>query len=129
MGSSLNGGEIILLNGELGAGKTTFVQGLAKGLGIDASITSPTFILMRTYTIPKYMDKVATHLYHVDLYRLEDNVDEEIENLGVFDLWSKGNSIFVVEWANKLEQTPKKSTSVSIEVLENDKRLFHILNK
>lgn len=70
-GASLKGGEVLALSGDLGAGKTTFVQGLAEGLGIDERIMSPTFLLMREHGI-----KFGGKLYHVDLYRLESNVEQ-----------------------------------------------------
>jgi tRNA threonylcarbamoyladenosine biosynthesis protein TsaE len=122
MGHSLIGGEIIFLKGELGAGKTTFVQGLSQGLGIEASITSPTFILMRSYQLPEKTDRLAKTLYHVDLYRLEQNVDEEARNLGIFDLWGKQDTIFVIEWADKLKTIPGNVQEIFLETITNDSR-------
>src|SRR5688572_26135307 len=83
-GAGLKGGEILALSGDLGAGKTTFVQGLAEGLGITDRVMSPTFLLMREHPV-----KFGGKLYHIDLYRLENNVDQEVENLGVTDYWEK----------------------------------------
>src|SRR3972149_1991176 len=73
--------HVLALKGELGSGKTTFVQGLAKGLGVKKRITSPTFILMREYAI-SHQPLAISYLYHVDLYRLEGDLSREIENLG-----------------------------------------------
>lgn len=96
IGSSLKGGEILALVGELGAGKTTFIQGLAKGLGIKNKIVSPTFILMRSY-------KEKFNFYHLDLYRLENNVENEVRELGLFDIWKRKENIIAIEWSEKIE--------------------------
>lgn len=106
-GASLKKGGVLALVGDLGAGKTTFVQGLAKGLGIKERITSPTFILVRSYQAQK---KGISNLYHVDLYRLEKNVSEEIENLGLPEVWADKNNLVVVEWAERARETLPKGT-------------------
>ncbi len=103
IGASLKGGEIIALTGNLGAGKTTFVQGLAQGLGIEDRVTSPTFILMREY-------HGALNLYHLDMYRLENNFWEEIRNLGLTDLWGKEGNVVIVEWAEKIKEYMPENT-------------------
>jgi len=101
----------------LGSGKTTFVQGLAKGLGIEKKIISPTFILMRTYG----------NLYHVDLYRLEGNVAEEAKNLGLTDIWGKKDNIVVIEWAEKIKEIiPKKAKWIKFENIGEDERKITI---
>lgn len=103
--------------GDLGAGKTSFVQGLAKGLGINQPIVSPTFILMRSYN----------NLYHLDLYRLEGELSMEIENLGLQDLWGKKGNIVVIEWAEKIrELLPKKTIWIDFQDLGEDKRKISI---
>ena len=126
VGSSLKGSEVIFLKGELGAGKTTFVQGLSEGLGIEHTITSPTFILMRSYSLPEKKDRTAKTLYHVDLYRLEHDVDREAQNLGIFDLWTKPESVFVIEWADRLNTLPSGILEVSLEVIDIDTRKITI---
>ncbi|RLC30881.1 tRNA (adenosine(37)-N6)-threonylcarbamoyltransferase complex ATPase subunit type 1 TsaE, partial [Candidatus Woesebacteria bacterium] len=75
--ADLKGGETLALTGELGSGKTTFIQGLAEGLGVKGRIISPTFILMRKYEASK------SDFYHIDFYRLEDDLENEIKNLGI----------------------------------------------
>ena len=112
--ASLTGGETIALIGELGAGKTTFAQGLAQGLGIEGRIVSPTFILMRTYG----------NLYHIDLYRLEKDIDEEVKNLGLTDIWGKKENIVVVEWAEKItEMLPENTIWINFEILDNGRKI------
>lgn len=103
--------------GDLGAGKTTFVQGLAQGLGIKAKIISPTFILMRHYG----------NLYHLDLYRLEDDVWGEVVNLGAPDFWEKNGNIFVIEWAEKIkDHLPKETIWINFEQISDSERKINI---
>ncbi|MFZ5933135.1 MAG: tRNA (adenosine(37)-N6)-threonylcarbamoyltransferase complex ATPase subunit type 1 TsaE [Patescibacteria group bacterium] len=120
--NKLNGGEILALTGELGSGKTTFVQGLAEGLGIKGRIISPTFILMRKYQIPD--TKYQIHFfYHIDLYRLEENLEQEIKNLGVFDILGERGNIAVIEWAEKIKDLiPESATWIKFESLGQNKR-------
>lgn len=84
-------GGVIALLGPLGAGKTTFVQGLAEGFGIDERILSPSFVLHRQHG----------RLHHIDLYRLEDQ--QPLSELGLMDILEDSTSIVVIEWAEKLE--------------------------
>ena len=87
----LKQGDLLLLTGEIGAGKTTFIQFLAKHLGVKENVTSPSFVLHTIY------DSGRVPLSHVDLYRL--NSDAEVENLGFEDYYD--SSITVVEWADR----------------------------
>ncbi len=117
LGSSLKGGEVLALIGDLGSGKTTFIQGLAKGLGITQRIISPTFIIMRTYN----------NFHHVDLYRLEGNLKGELNNLGITDLWGKEKNIFAIEWAEKIsELLPKKAIRIKFENIDETTRKIRI---
>lgn len=95
LGKVLSGGETIALCGELGSGKTTFVRGLAKGLGIPPDmVSSPSFLL-----IQEYPGKLK--LYHVDFYRLDDLQD--IELIGIRELWRE-DAVVAIEWADKMPQ-------------------------
>ena len=118
--------HVIALSGDLGSGKTTFVQGVARGLGIKGRIISPTFILMRRYPVQKA--KNETHnLYHVDLYRLEGSIDQEILNLGLPYVWSEPTNIVVIEWAEKIEKLiPAGAFWIKFEQLEGNKRKIFI---
>ena len=113
--AELKEGPILALTGDLGSGKTTFVQGFAKGLGFKGKIISPTFILMRKYP----------HFYHVDLYRLEKNVWEEIRNLGIEDIWDDPKNVVVIEWAEKIkDRIPASAKWIKFENLgENDRKI------
>jgi len=110
--------SIIALTGDLGSGKTTFVQGFVKGLGVRKRIISPTFILMRTYKAKK-----KNTLYHLDLYRIESNFEKEIENLGVKDLWKEEKNILIIEWAEKIKNLlPDDTIWIKFEYLSDGQR-------
>ncbi|MBU0776901.1 tRNA (adenosine(37)-N6)-threonylcarbamoyltransferase complex ATPase subunit type 1 TsaE [Patescibacteria group bacterium] len=114
---NLKGGETLALTGELGSGKTTFIQGLAEGFGIKGRIISPTFILMRKYVASKF------DFYHIDFYRLEDGLENEVKNLGVDDTWGKNDNVVAIEWAEKIENVlPQEVIWIRFENLGEDKR-------
>ncbi|MBC7363162.1 MAG: tRNA (adenosine(37)-N6)-threonylcarbamoyltransferase complex ATPase subunit type 1 TsaE [Candidatus Aminicenantes bacterium] len=119
VGQSLSGKEVIYLTGELGAGKTVFVRGLAAGLGVEdeSSVCSPSFTLVNVY-------QGCLPLYHVDLYRLED--EEEIADLGLEDYLGEG--VMAIEWSEKMGQAFRgiKKLEVSIEVISQEKRKITI---
>lgn len=96
LASLLKGGEILTLEGPLGSGKTCFVKGLAQGLGIKTQITSPTFVLMRSYHFGKKKGRV---FYHFDLYRLKKS--GELLELGFPDVLRNPQSIIAIEWPEK----------------------------
>ena len=95
LGKSIIKPTVITLTGDLGAGKTTFVQGLAKGLGVPQRIISPTFIIIREYVLkPKVKDTNIDMFYHVDLYRLQTQKD--VESTGLLDIIKQNKSIIVI---------------------------------
>ena len=102
--SRLPPGAVVLLWGDLGAGKTAFVRGMAAGLGIDpAEVSSPTFTLVQEYRGPRT-------LFHVDLYRLEA---PETEDLGLEEL-AAGDAVVAIEWADRLRRQPDGAIRVEI---------------
>lgn len=112
-----NLGEInfVALFGDLGSGKTSFVQGLAKPLGVKERIISPTFIIVRNHEL-----KNKT-FYHIDLYRLENKGD--IKGLGLKEIFADSNNLVAVEWAEKIKEIlPNKRAEVYFENLGKDKR-------
>ena len=128
--ANLKGGETLALVGDLGSGKTTFVQGLAEGLGIDGRVTSPTFILMREHELP-VDDKPSNigKLYHLDLYRLEKNIKREVEDLGLPDIWEKGEDVVVVEWAEKAKEVfPENTIWINFDYINENERKIVIKN-
>ena len=106
---------MIALTGDLGAGKTTFVQGFAEGLGIKARIVSPTFIIMRTYRVDGKSHRFH-NFYHLDFYRIE-GTEEDVESLGLTEVWNAPGSVVVVEWAEKIKDfLPTGTIWINFEV-------------
>ena len=107
----LRPGDVLTLEGDLGAGKTTFTKGIATGLGITRMLSSPTFTIVKEYegTMP---------LYHMDVYRLEGSE----EDIG-FDEYFHGNGIAVVEWAQFIEDfLPHERLNITINYLDEESR-------
>lgn len=132
LGELFVGGELVLLDGQLGMGKTTFTQGLAKGMGITEVISSPTFTLLKEYqgqlcpgvASPSEKDRPSLQLgpalYHFDLYRLDDA--EEILDLG-FEDYFYGTGVCVVEWADKADLLwPPERLRIQMKLLSETKR-------
>lgn len=112
--------RVVCLYGELGSGKTTFVQGFAKGLGITSRLLSPTFIIVRRYKIPKS----PVFLYHLDLYRVEEN---DLEELAISDIFSDPRSFVVIEWAEKLASwLPEKRLDIRFSVLPDGRHTISV---
>ncbi|MGI8420443.1 MAG: tRNA (adenosine(37)-N6)-threonylcarbamoyltransferase complex ATPase subunit type 1 TsaE [Candidatus Levyibacteriota bacterium] len=122
----LKSGEVLALYGDLGAGKTTFMQGLAQGLGITKNIISPTFIIMRTYSVGTGDPGTGiSTLYHLDLYRIE--TEAEAIDLGLLDLMNDPQNIVAIEWPDKIENIlPENSLAIYFEYLGDDKRKIRI---
>jgi tRNA threonylcarbamoyladenosine biosynthesis protein TsaE len=127
LGELLQGGELILLDGELGTGKTTLAQGLAQGMGIRENVNSPTFTLLKEYT-GQPRSRITTGdllhrgpaLYHFDLYRLDNS--EEIVDLGFEDYFFSGG-VCVVEWAEKAGSFwPAEHLSIRMKIMSETKR-------
>jgi len=122
--SSTRGGEVICLDGELGAGKTTFTQGLLKGLKIKGPYTSPTFLIMKQYQPhPNPLlikEREINGAYHFDAYRVEA---QDILNLGFEEILSNKKNIIIIEWASRIEKIiPKNSLHINFEWLDENKR-------
>ncbi|MGC9610662.1 MAG: tRNA (adenosine(37)-N6)-threonylcarbamoyltransferase complex ATPase subunit type 1 TsaE [Minisyncoccia bacterium] len=101
---------VIGLKGELGAGKTTFIQGFAEGLGIKNKITSPTFVIFRKYKIPRHKLTVNDHefFYHMDAYRIEKI--SELNPLEFKKIMTLPGGIIVIEWPEKIKKVLLKNT-------------------
>lgn len=111
LGSLLQEGDVLTLEGDLGAGKTTFTKGLAKGLDIKRTVNSPTFTIVKEY-------KGRLPLYHLDVYRLEDS-DEDIG----FDEYFYGKGVSVIEWAHFIEDyLPAERLDIQLFYLEGNER-------
>jgi tRNA threonylcarbamoyladenosine biosynthesis protein TsaE len=113
--------RIFCLWGELGSGKTTFVRGLAKGLGINSRLLSPTFIIVRRYDVPKTL-KV---LYHMDLYRMRGYAD--IEGLGFADMLADSDALVVIEWPDRLGTLlPQRRIDAHFAALDDGRHSINI---
>lgn len=112
LGELVKPGDVITLEGDLGAGKTAFTKGLAKGMGIRKNVNSPTFTIMKEYRDGRLP------LYHMDVYRMEDSD----EDLG-FDEFFEGEGVTVVEWAHLIqEQLPHDRLGIRILRVEDESR-------
>lgn len=120
--SSYPQGRILCLYGDLGSGKTTFIQGISKSLGIEKPVPSPTFIIVRQYDIDI---KLYKYFYHIDLYRLDKNADLMV--LGLSDFFTDKSSLVAIEWADKLEKMkPSNCLEIYFSILDSNKRRIEI---
>lgn len=113
---------VLALEGDLGGGKTTFVQGLTRGLGLKDSITSPSFVLIRRYPIEFQVSSFMIYdLYHIDCYRL--NKPWQLQELGFEEIINNPKNIVVIEWAESVEEImPKDKTVIKFEWVDENKR-------
>jgi tRNA threonylcarbamoyladenosine biosynthesis protein TsaE len=145
--AKLNPGDILAFYGNLGSGKTTFIQGLAKGFGIEKRIISPTFIIVRTYDLnlksqtpnPKSQDlksniqeqrtknkeqRMGT-FYHIDLYRTQGKND--LLSVGIDQIINEKNAFVAIEWVEKMgDLLPKKRIELHFKYIDEDKREIRI---
>lgn len=116
---------IVALSGELGAGKTVFTKGMAQALGVEAQVTSPTFVLQKIYRLPD--GAPWKHLIHIDAYRLEG--EKEFEGIGWNDIATDPGNLIVVEWP---EQTggaiPERAIEVQFTEERGDVRHIRVTN-
>ena len=117
LAEKLTGGEVILLEGRLGAGKTTFTKGLAAALGVKERVTSPTFTIMNEY------DGGRLKLYHLDMYRIGG--EDEVYELGLEEFLF-GSGVTVIEW-NKFVNLPERVYRVKIDCVSDSAREIEIL--
>ena len=118
LAEQLKAGDVILLEGDLGAGKSEFARGVAKGLGVTETVTSPSFTILNVYESGKLP------LYHFDWYRLESS--EELYELGM-DEYLGGDGVAVVEWAERCpDAVPEKRIRIRLEVTGEETRGIEI---
>lgn len=116
IGKIIHEGTVICLDGELGVGKTLFVRALARTLGVESDVTSPTFNLMNIY-------EAACPIVHFDLYRIES--EEELEDIGFYEYVDTTEGIVLIEWAEKFpEALPEDRLEVRIDALDGEERQF-----
>jgi tRNA threonylcarbamoyladenosine biosynthesis protein TsaE len=117
LAATLSAGDVLLVYGDLGAGKTAFVRGLAEGLGVSRDeVSSPTFTLIQEYRGGRLT------LFHVDLYRIED--PREFDELGLDEIAEDG--VLAIEWAERLPAPPRHAVRISIEHAGESERRVRI---
>lgn len=117
----LSGGQVILLSGDLGAGKTTFTKSVLKSLGVKDEVTSPTFTIMKEYTGKKYK------IYHFDMYRIGSG--DEAREFGLEDyIYSKDlNTLVFIEWSENISDILVGDfLKIKITIGDNEERIFEI---
>lgn len=134
LAGSFKGGEIICLSGDLGAGKTTFTQGLLKGLKIKGPYTSPTFAIMKHYQIttndlPRKKSSVVSRklsaIYHIDAYRINS---KDLLDLGFKDFAGKPDTVTIIEWPEKVKKLiPTEAVRISFHWLSDKERKIVIV--
>jgi tRNA threonylcarbamoyladenosine biosynthesis protein TsaE len=118
--AKLKGGEVVLLNGDLGAGKTTFTQFVFKALGVKDVVSSPTFAILKSY-------EGKFKLHHFDTYRI--TYDEAIE-AGFDEIFFEKDSVIFVEWSENIAPLlPEKVVKVNIKYLNENEREFEIIDE
>ena len=111
---------VVGLYGDLGAGKTTFVQAIAKAFGVDAHVSSPTFLIVKSYTLKGESFKT---LVHIDAYRLKNS--DELKKLRFTELLADACTLILVEWANKVvDLLPKDHTKLSFKFIDDATRMI-----
>ncbi|MDO8470956.1 MAG: tRNA (adenosine(37)-N6)-threonylcarbamoyltransferase complex ATPase subunit type 1 TsaE [bacterium] len=119
---SPEGALVIGLEGELGSGKTTFVQGAMESLGVENRVTSPTFVLMK-----RYEGLQGRNLYHIDCYRLDRSKD--LLSLGWNDIIKDPKNVVFVEWADRVKDIlPEKRYTLSFQALSPEQRSIKAIN-
>ena len=121
LSTSLRPGDVVVLEGELGAGKSELARGIARGLGVRETVTSPSFTILNVYESGRYP------LYHFDWYRLESA--DELYELGM-DEYLGGDGIAVVEWAERCpEAVPENTIRITLDVTGEESRRIQILRR
>ncbi|HFC10816.1 MAG TPA: tRNA (adenosine(37)-N6)-threonylcarbamoyltransferase complex ATPase subunit type 1 TsaE [Candidatus Kaiserbacteria bacterium] len=113
---------LVTLSGELGAGKTAFVKGIAKALGVTNRVTSPTFVLEKKYRLPSISgENKFKNLVHIDAYRLENG--SALSTLGFDELMSNPKNLILLEWPEQVSDAlPKPSVHIEIKILPDESR-------
>lgn len=124
LGSLLQPGDLVLLFGTFGVGKTHFTKGLAQAFGVaESDVTSPTFVLVNTYE--GMSEQQRKRIHHIDLYRL-DGTSKDFDSIGLDELWDV-DAICVIEWAERLDQSlPQDYLAVQIDHLSEAKRMLRV---
>lgn len=122
LGRRLRGGDLVLVRGGLGAGKTTFIQGMARGLGVRGAVTSPTFTLVMEHVVDEGEPPAAERFHHIDLYRLEHGAPEALA-FGLDEYLLDQAAVTAIEWPeHALDALPAEFLIVALSPLADTKR-------
>ena len=123
--ASLRGGDILTLSGELGAGKTVFIKGLASGFGIKQTVRSPSFNLMKIYKVTGFKNDIKNFV-HLDCYRLKSA--QEVIDIGLLEHLGAPDTVCAIEWPEKIAPLLKKfkTQKIKISILKNNQRKIYI---
>ena len=117
-------GDIFALEGDLGSGKTTFIKGFAKALGIKNEVTSPTFVLLKKYNVENYRKNIK-NLIHIDCYRM--NSPEDAYSIGIDEFLGDKEAIVLIEWPSKIRNLlPKRTINLEFNYIDPDTRKISI---
>jgi tRNA threonylcarbamoyladenosine biosynthesis protein TsaE len=123
LAKELQGGEVLLLFGNLGAGKTIFLQGLAQGLGVLGRVNSPTFNILKIYKTRN--NSLVRTFCHIDTYRL--NSSQDLEALGIGEIWCDKKTVTAIEWADKVKDIcPQHYIKIQINLISENSRSITI---
>lgn len=119
--------SLLCLSGDLGAGKTTFTQGLLEALGADGPYVSPTFVIMKEYDLKEATKNGIKRIYHADAYRIEE---KDFEILGFAEWVSDPEGLVILEWPERIQNLlPEKRMDISLEQKNERERVIRIDNK
>jgi tRNA threonylcarbamoyladenosine biosynthesis protein TsaE len=120
-------GTLVTLSGDLGAGKTTLTQGILEALGAEKPYTSPTFVIMKEYTLPRATESGIVRIYHVDTYRIEER---DLEHLGFEEWCSDPHGLVILEWPDRVaELLPVKRVDITLIQKSESEREIAIIEK
>jgi len=119
LAKKLKGGQILCLVGNLGSGKTCFVRGLARGLGIKQLITSPSFVFLKAFPVSN--NRKIKYLVHLDCYRLKNK--DKIDNIIPLEYFGKKDILVVIEWPERIKsKLPTRTQYIKFKILNNQQR-------
>jgi tRNA threonylcarbamoyladenosine biosynthesis protein TsaE len=125
LAGKLHPGQVVAFYGDLGTGKTTLIQFIAKKLGINQPVTSPTFVIQKNYPICHPELDSGSQIVHIDCYRLS-SVDDA-KDLGFEELFADQRSLIFVEWAEKIEELlPKNAVRIRLSTIDENRRKVEI---
>lgn len=123
--TSTDTATVVGLYGDLGAGKTAFVQGIAKALGVDTQVVSPTFVLEKIYTLDPAVQSTFTHLVHIDAYRMDSSV--ELAHIGWHELLKDPRNLICIEWPERvIEEMPTTHIRIDCSFVDETTHSYDI---